>query len=89
MFDCIHCYYILLKSKIKGSADLLELGSQVIIFSTACFPDVAVGSVDPAWTTDNKVSGQGSCSVEKAVILSVVMAGYNINCKKAFLANDF
>lgn len=52
MFDCLHCYYILLKSKINDSADLLELGSQVIIFSAACFPDVAVGSVDPAWAAD-------------------------------------
>lgn len=48
MFDCLHCYYILLKSKINGSDDLLELGSQVIVFSAACFPDVAVGSVDSA-----------------------------------------
>lgn len=45
-------YYILHKSKINGSADLLELGSQVIVFSAACFPDVAVGSVDPACVAD-------------------------------------
>lgn len=91
MFDCLHRYYILLMSKINGSADLLELGSQVIIFSAVCFPDVAVGSVDPAWAADTmRSAARGAAGMEKAVILSVVVVvGCNMNCRKAFLANDF
>lgn len=89
MLDWIHCYYILLKSKIKGSADLLELGSQVIIFSAACFPDRAAGSVDPAWSADNIRSvARGAAVMEKVVILSVVVVGCSMSCKKDFLAND-
>lgn len=63
MFNCLHCDYILLKSKINGSADLLELGSQVIIFSAACFPDVAVGNVDPAWAANNVRSAARGAAV--------------------------
>lgn len=42
----------MLESKIKDSADFQELGSQVAIFSTACFPDIVVGSVDSVWVAD-------------------------------------
>lgn len=88
MFDCIYCYYILFNSKIKHRADLLELGSQVIIFFAACFSDVAMGSVDAAWAADNIRSGDIAAVIRKAVIL-LGARGSNINCKKGFLANYF
>lgn len=89
MFDCIYCYYILLNSKIKHRADLPELGSQVIIFFAAYFPDVAMSSVDAAWAADNIRSGDRvAAMIWKPVILTGVR-GTNKNCKKGFLANYF
>lgn len=89
MFDCIYCYYILLNSKIKHRADLPELGSQVIIFFAACFPDVAVGSVDPAWAAESIRSGaRVAVVIQKAVVLWGAR-GSNINCKQGFFTNYF
>lgn len=84
MFDCIYCYYILLNSKIKHRADLPELGSQVIIFFAAYFPDVAMSSVDAAWAADNIRSGDRIAAVIWKPVILTGVRGTNKTARRAF-----